>query len=147
MKIRMLTGISGPEVNVSPKEETEAFNDHEAIRLMVSNQAEPADDESAEALRLALGAPPVPPADERPADEPPADEPPADERPADEPPADEPPADEPPADEPPADELDAITNALKLKSIAKAEGFDLGEARSAAEIRVVIRARRQAKAG
>lgn len=40
MKIRMLTGISGPTINVSPKEKTEAFSDDEAQRLIDSGQAE-----------------------------------------------------------------------------------------------------------
>lgn len=50
MKIRMLTGISGVDFNLIPKEETERFSDGEAVRLMTSDQAEPADAEAAAAL-------------------------------------------------------------------------------------------------
>ncbi|HEX8585055.1 MAG TPA: hypothetical protein VF680_11660 [Allosphingosinicella sp.] len=53
MKIRMLTGISGPDINLTPKDETEVFSDAEAVRLMVTDQAEPADAESEKALAAA----------------------------------------------------------------------------------------------
>lgn len=41
MRIRMLTGISGPEINVQANEETEAFDQATAIRLIESGQAVP----------------------------------------------------------------------------------------------------------
>jgi hypothetical protein len=40
MRIRMLTGISGLDFNLVPKEETDRFSDGEAQRLIDSGQAE-----------------------------------------------------------------------------------------------------------
>lgn len=53
MKIRMLTGISGPSINLNPKDETDAFSAGEALRLMLSDQAEPVDEEAETALASA----------------------------------------------------------------------------------------------
>jgi hypothetical protein len=132
MKIRMLTGISGLDFNVVPKEETDRFSDGEAVRLMLSDQAEPVDEQSVAALTAArdVGLPPV-------------------EAESEDPPAEDPPAEDPPAEDHPvvADELDDIANTMKLKSIAKGEDVDLGDARSAVDIRAAIRAARAAKAG
>ena len=50
MKIRMLTGISGPDIDIAPKAETDRFTREEALRLMLTSQAEPAEDEAADAL-------------------------------------------------------------------------------------------------
>jgi len=44
MRIRMLTGISGADFNLVPKEETDRFSDAEAIRLIESGQAVPVAD-------------------------------------------------------------------------------------------------------
>ncbi|HXH52542.1 MAG TPA: hypothetical protein VNH53_03810 [Sphingomicrobium sp.] len=82
MKIRMKVGISGPNITLSPKQETEAFTDDEALRLMLSDQAAPADEEAADALVAAIQAAP---AEEPPAEDPPAEEPPAEEAPAEAP--------------------------------------------------------------
>jgi hypothetical protein len=43
MKIRMLTGLSGPEISLSPKDETDQFDDVEAQRLIDAGFAEPVD--------------------------------------------------------------------------------------------------------
>jgi|GEM_PF-6616852 len=56
MKIRMLTGISGPDICLTPKEETDRLTREESIRLMLSGQAEPADEEAEEALASILPA-------------------------------------------------------------------------------------------
>lgn len=42
MRIRMLTGICGPEINVQAGEETDKFDRDTAIRLIESGQAVPA---------------------------------------------------------------------------------------------------------
>lgn len=54
MKIRMLTGISGLDFTLVPKEETDRFSDGEALRLMLSDQAEPVDETSQKALARAI---------------------------------------------------------------------------------------------
>lgn len=131
MKIRMLTGIAGPNIDFKPKEETDAFSDGEALRLMLSDRAEPADDESAVALAGATAAGGFEP-DEGADDDSggggsgsgAGDS----------------------ADVSKPDELDAITNTMKLKSVAKAENVDLGEARTLVDIRAAIRAHRVAAA-
>jgi hypothetical protein len=158
MRIRMLTGISGLDFNLVPREETERFTDGEALRLMLSDQAEPADEESALALAAACGGSQIEDAADQ-ADEGQdgAQEPEAaageagDAGAADHADEGQEGAQEPEAaageagaaDQ--ADELDAISNALKLKSIARGEQIDVGDARSAIDLRAAIRAGRKAK--
>jgi hypothetical protein len=72
MKVRMLTGISGADFNLVPKDESDRFSDGEAVRLMLSDQAEPADDEAEAALAAARSASePEPNPKPEPAPEPP----------------------------------------------------------------------------
>jgi hypothetical protein len=56
MKIRMLTSICGPDVDLAPKAETESFSAAESLRLMLTDQAEPADEEAEIALADARAA-------------------------------------------------------------------------------------------
>jgi hypothetical protein len=55
MKIKMLTGMAGPDFSLSPGEETERFGDEEAQRIVDAGFAELATAEPARGAKTASG--------------------------------------------------------------------------------------------